>query len=376
MDKSAPSKQPAAAPTHGRVIELSKQGHRLFKENRYREACALFEEALDLEPNNPYILTGLGDTLRTLKNYPRATRCYQEVLDKDPDNLFALRGLGDTYRGQRQMEKALVLWERYIQFRPRDIFVVTRIADGHKSIGNHDQAEKRYRQALGINRDDRYALMGLADLYQKTGQDDLAISHYEQVLAKGPQMINILTIVANLYWHRGALEKAKEYFEKALEIENYNSYALYGLGNYYRWQRDHATAITLWERILEHDEGTVNMLTRLADAYRATGNFGAAEKTYRQNMEKGYDKFSLLGLAKLHALRGEGEEALSCYQTLVGREGEDGWFFQELAKIMVENAWGKEAAAFYRGVRTLHRGNPSLLQKLTELAEPLQLPLD
>jgi tetratricopeptide (TPR) repeat protein len=375
MDKSAPSRQsPAAA--HGRVVELSKQGHLLFKKKHYDEARALFEEALALEPNNPYILTGLGDTLRTLKSYPRSARCYQEVLDKDPNNLFALRGLGDTYRGQQLMDKALILWERYILFRPRDIFVVTRIADGHKTLGNYDQAEARYRQALGINKDDRYALMGLADLYHKIGQDKLAISHYEQVLAKGPLMINILTIVANLYWHRGELERAREYFEKALKIESHNSYALYGLGNYYRWHRDHATAITLWERILERDFGTINMLTRLADAYRNTGNLVAAEKTYRANLETGYDKFSMLGLGKLHAMRGEGEHALRCYQTLVAREGDHGWFFQEIAKLLVEHGWMPEATAFYRSACELQQPTPALKHKLTELAEQLQLILD
>jgi len=70
MDMESP--RGAASAPHGKVIELSKEGHRLLKEKRFREACALFEEALTLEPHNPYILTGFGDALRSLKNYPAA----------------------------------------------------------------------------------------------------------------------------------------------------------------------------------------------------------------------------------------------------------------------------------------------------------------
>jgi tetratricopeptide (TPR) repeat protein len=297
------------------------------------------------------------------------------VLARDPDNLFALRGLGDTYRGQRQIDKALPLWERYIQFRPRDIFVLTRIADGHKTIGNHQRAEACYRQALSINKDDRYALMGLADLYQKTGQDELAIQYYERVMETGPKMINILTIVANLHWHRGEHEKARDYYQQALDLESHNSYALYGLGNYYRWQRDYLMAISLWEKILERDRGTVNMLTRLADAYRSTGNLDAAETTYRKNLENSYDKFSLLGLAKLYAVRGEPEEVVRCYRELVAREEEDGWFFGEITAQLIEHQRGQDAVRLYQVARELQRDNQEVCRKLAEQAEKYQLPV-
>ncbi len=358
---------------HGKVVELSQKAHSLFKEKQYSLAYTLFIEAQALEPHNPYVLIGLGDTLRMLKNYPNAAQCYQKILDKNPENLFALRGLGDTYRSQRLHKKALLLWERYIQFRPSDIFVLTRIADGHKSIGEHQQALVFYHKVLSINKGDHYALMGLADLYQKTGQDDLAIQYYEQILHKNPQLINILTIVGNLYRRQGKHEKSREYYEKALTLEDTNTYALYGLGHYYRWLKDYPTAISLWEKIPER-ERNVDLLTRLADAYRSIGNLAAAEGYYRKNLDNNYDKFSLMGLAKVYTVRGEINEVTNCYRQLVTKEKEDGHFFAEIALHMIKCNRQNEVLSFYKTACALQKSDQDICKKLANHLEEFKLP--
>ncbi|HEX9874313.1 MAG TPA: tetratricopeptide repeat protein, partial [Deferrimonas sp.] len=125
---SASGKSPTAG-RHATVIELSKLGHKLFKQHRLSEAGQAFQEALALEPANPYILTGLGDVFRALKDFPAARGCYHEVLKRTPDNLFALRGLGDTCREQHLYAEAIESWQRYLALRPGDIFVLTRLAD-------------------------------------------------------------------------------------------------------------------------------------------------------------------------------------------------------------------------------------------------------
>ena len=90
------------------------------------------------------------------------------------------------------------------------------------------------------------------------------------------------------------------------------------------------------------------MLTRLADAYRKMERFDEAEKIYLQNLEQGYDKFSLLGLAKLHATRNEMNEMIRCYRELVTKEEEDGWFFSEIATKLLDNSQFQEAAQLYQ----------------------------
>ena len=46
---------------HNKVINLSREGHRHLKAQRFAQARKAFSEGLEMEPNNPYLLTGMGD---------------------------------------------------------------------------------------------------------------------------------------------------------------------------------------------------------------------------------------------------------------------------------------------------------------------------
>lgn len=320
------------------IIELSKQGHHFLKIRQYSEARKIFEEALQLAPCDPYLMTGMGDTLRQQKDFKRAAGYYRQVLEVDTHNPFALRGLGDALRGQQQYGDAIKFWKKYLQLKDfKDVFVLTRVADGYKTLNNFEESETYYRKALTIDLNDRYALMGLADLYHKWGLELPAIEYYEKALANGVTLINILTIVANLHYRQKNYEKARLYYEKALARDPKNSYALYGLGSYYRWKNDYKRAVELWEQILKNNGGTVNLLTRLGDAYRNLGRYVEAERSYKSNLDKGYDKFSLVGMIKLHSLQGRMQEACDCYDELLNKEGEDRNIFSDIGDLLINN---------------------------------------
>ncbi|MBT1071602.1 tetratricopeptide repeat protein [Pelotalea chapellei] len=323
---------------HNQVVQLTKRASQLLKNRNYAEARTSFEEALELAPDDPYILTGIGDALRQQKSFSGATVHYRRVLEIDPKNVFALRGLGDALRGQRLYLEAISCWKKYLQLRNhRDIFVLTRIADSYKTVNDDESSLIYYKKALALDGCDRYALMGLADLYHKKGQAASAVEHYEKALANGVTLINVLTIVAKLHWSLGNHEQAKLYFDKTLSRDPDNSYALYGLGNYFRWKCDYRKAIAVWEKILEKNSGTVNLMTRIGDAYRNLGEFDAAERAFRKNLDIAYDKFTMVGILKLYCLQGRLEEACGCYDELLRHEGEDNRFLDDVVALLIKH---------------------------------------
>mgnify|MGYP001301562723 CR=1 FL=1 len=54
------------------VIDLSKKGRQKFRARRYQEAMQLFGEGLQREPDNPYLLSGMGDACRETGDYSEA----------------------------------------------------------------------------------------------------------------------------------------------------------------------------------------------------------------------------------------------------------------------------------------------------------------
>ena len=193
-------KEIESVPVNNLVFELSKQGHVLFKAKRYDEARASFEEALLIEPENPYLLTGIGDLLRSQKKFSGAAEYYRHVLTFDPYNIYSLLGLGDALRGLQQFHEAIEVWKTYLRHHQSDnIYVLTRIADSYKRHKDYDLALTYYQKASAVKPNDRYVLLGLADLYKTKGHDLLALEHYEKAVAGGVTTISILTIVGNLH---------------------------------------------------------------------------------------------------------------------------------------------------------------------------------
>ncbi len=247
---------------------------------------------------------------------------------------------------------------------------MTRVANGYKLLERRQESEIYFRKALKIRSRDRYALLGLADLYHKTDQVDAAIEYYEKVLETGAELINVLTMVGNLCWQRHDLEKAKGYFERALRIEPANPYALYGLGNCHRYEGDYQGAIELWERILQTDTGTVNMLSRLGDAYRNVGNLEAAEEIYDAILDKGYDKYTLLGLAKLRCAQGRIADTYDIFHQMLIQEREDPRFISDLGQLLTEHDSPDKFAAFYRRVLKDEQVPEETRERLRNFAEP------
>ena len=304
------------------VIELSKKARQKLRAKAYAEAKELFRAGLDKEPRNPYLLSGLGDACRETGDYEVAETSYRTLLEVDGDNLFALRGLGDVYKKLDRHEEAIPLWEKYLQLRPQDKHVMTRIADSYKTLMFFDRAEEVYQRILAQASQDRFALTGLADLQHRRGADAEAIRTYERVLAFDPDELHILTIIGKLCWRIGDFTQAEQYFRRALQVAPRNPYALYGLGNCFRWHRRYAEALKIWQKILEDSDGTQALHTRMGDAYFHLGRLTEAEQAYRRSLEFGEDMFAAAGLICLYLQRERLDAATETFQAMLQTSGD------------------------------------------------------
>ncbi len=83
MSEKVPNNSSENQVLHNKVINLSREGHRFLKSRQYAKARKAFNEGLEIEPDNPYLLTGMGDLLRAEKRYAECRECYLKVLEQD-----------------------------------------------------------------------------------------------------------------------------------------------------------------------------------------------------------------------------------------------------------------------------------------------------
>ena len=355
------------------VIDISKKGRQKFRARRYKEAKELFGEGLQREPDNPYLLSGMGDACREIGDYDEAERCYRHLLEIDKNNLFALRGLGDVCKKMGRHQEAIRQWNQYLALRPRDKHVMTRIADSCKALVQYDKAEDVYRQIIKIDSRDRFALTGMADLQHRLGQDDKAIEYYEKVLQFDPNELHILTIIGKLCWRVNAFEKAESYFRRALSIDPQNPYALYGLGNCYRWHHQYDKAIEIWQEILKYNEGTQALFTRMGDAHVHLGDNDRAEKAYLKAMEMGNDPFAIAGLVRLYCERHDWPQAAVYFWKLVEDEDEALFQIEELTKRFVRTGQRDTMLELFQYLLDSGKGKARIVEELNVLLTRLDV---
>jgi len=330
------------------VIDLSKRARQKLRARCYADARQLFAEGLELEPDNPYLLSGMGDASREMGNFEVAEECYLKLLVSDKNNLFALRGLGDVYKKLNRHADATIMWERYLLLRPRDKHVMSRIADSAKVLLQFERAEQMYLSIIQFAPDDRFALSGLADLQHRLGKDREAIQIYEKILGFGGNSLHILTILGKLCWRVSNFDKGEIYFRRALEIDPDNPYALYGLGNCHRWHKRYQEAIEVWQKILVDSDGTQALHTRMGDAYYHLGRTEEAAGSYRRSLSFGRDPFSMAGLVCLSVDTGDLDTAVSTFFDLVVADDEPLYQLDMLTRRFIRDQQQLKMEGFFR----------------------------
>jgi tetratricopeptide (TPR) repeat protein len=265
-----------------------------------------------------------GAARRKARDFPAAVDRYLRVLEADPGHLAALRGLAESYRGTGEAERCLEAWDRYLSVRPGEGEVQTRVGDACRKAGRTARAAAHYEAALRHDSGDRYALMGLGDLHQKERRPEAALACWERLLELGPDLLNIRTMAGNLCRRKLDFSRAEQHFRAALRLAPHNAPATFGLADALRGQGRFEEAYPFWIEMLAIDPGNRQVLCRAGDCFARLGRLEEASGLFLRALEGGYDRSALLGLARVHILRQAPEEAVRCYEAILGRNPGDG----------------------------------------------------
>ncbi|MCB9100465.1 MAG: tetratricopeptide repeat protein [Anaerolineales bacterium] len=136
------------------------RGLAYFGMSNFDKALADFQQALDLNPDNPSVYVGIGSAYYAKDDWEKATEMYNKALKLQPDFTEAIHGLG------------LV---NFIQ-------------------GNNEEALTNFQHAVTTNKEFSITYCALGQVYRKLGDRAEAISAYENCIkfAKSNQIIQDL----------------------------------------------------------------------------------------------------------------------------------------------------------------------------------------
>ncbi|VAW51690.1 hypothetical protein MNBD_GAMMA06-1906 [hydrothermal vent metagenome] len=328
------------------VIELSKKGSRLFRSGQLKDAEAAYLEARELDEENPYVLSGLGDVYRKLNRFEESGAQYDAVLKSDANNIFALRGAGDARRGMKQPLAAIPYWLRYLEINERDSHVMVRIADAYHKLDDSENAIDFYEQSLIIKPYDPFALLGLGNVYYAQHNDEKALACFEKLLAKNTSHnVVLMTMIGNIYRRRKEFDRAMDHYENALELDSKNNFALFGMGDCFRGQLNMEKAVYWWGQILDQEPENQTLWTRVGDALVSLGRLDEAIQHYNSSLKVTHDLYAVLGLARVAQKQGDSDKACYYCEQALEVDKDNVRALEELARICDDAGYTEKAQA-------------------------------
>lgn len=170
----------------------------LEKTGDLKNAEELYNISLNLRPNYPFALAGLGRMAMAAKDYPKAIAYYQKA-DSLISDVAIQEELADAYRLGGQAKKADETMNKLIDGLAKG--AESSIKD--ENLGHYSDRE-------------------LAYAYLKVGNKDKALEHAMLEYNRRPDNIDVNETVAWVHYNRGEYDKAVPFIKVALKTNSKN----------------------------------------------------------------------------------------------------------------------------------------------------------
>src|SRR5581483_9855219 len=218
------------APREGRIHHYL--GYALMKVGQQAEARKEFEEALKLEPDNPYTQYFLAQMLYSENQVDQAIRLYEKILASGEPLYDTYQRLGQAYARKGELAKAQEMTQQAIRQTPWDGALRYQLARIYQRMGRAKEAQQEFETGERLKRMDQSSIQTLLQLSEaiRLNQRDEAMKLRASVLNQSRSDPDILTWLGALLGRGGFYSEALEPLNKAVALTPDSFEPCYNLG--------------------------------------------------------------------------------------------------------------------------------------------------
>jgi Flp pilus assembly protein TadD len=127
------------------------RGIALERSDQWNKAELDFKKALQLQPDQPYVLNYLGYTwVDRGVHLDEAIKMLQRATEQKPDDGFIIDSLAWAYYRLKQYDKAVLYQEKAVALEPGDPVLNDHLGDIYWKVGRHNEARFQWQRALAF----------------------------------------------------------------------------------------------------------------------------------------------------------------------------------------------------------------------------------
>lgn len=199
----------------GSANRLIEEGNEHYRKGRLAEAVSAYNQALNIEPENPVAWNNKGLILAVAGNFTEALKCHMKAVELDPGHVDAISNVGMTYTKLDEHEKALLWYDKALQLDPDHETTWNNKGNLLSKMDRYEEAMKCYERALAINPNYMAAMNNMAVELIHLKDFDRALSLLNNVLKSRPLFSEGWYVKGKAYIGMGQFDKAIVCLERA-----------------------------------------------------------------------------------------------------------------------------------------------------------------
>ena len=298
-----------------RLETLTNQAEELIQTGDYKGAIGIFQEVLQIAPNNTEFLRKYGKVLGKNNQYPEAFEIFEKARIIDSKNVKILASYAKVLKCGSRLDKWLEILNILVKIEPNNVITLNSYAKALISNNQHEKAWSLFERALQIEPDNRITLYSYANALTSNNQHEKALQFFERALQIEPNNVITLNSYAKALISNNQHEKALQLFERALQIEPNNVITLFSYAKALIANNQHEKALQLFERALQIEPDDLITLFSYAKALISSNQHEKAWQWFERALQiQPNDLITLNSYAKALTWIREYEKALPLFE--------------------------------------------------------------
>ena len=154
---------------------------------KYDLAINLINQAIEIDPNQSSFFNNLGLTLQKQGRFEEAVQAYKQTIDLNSESSECYYNLGITLNDQGKLEEAIQAYQRAIEINPNHIEACNSLGIAFKDLGKLEESVQAYQDAIRINPNHGPTHNNLGNVLRDQGKLEEAIQAYQQAIEINPK---------------------------------------------------------------------------------------------------------------------------------------------------------------------------------------------
>lgn len=269
--------------TLGAALDLRGEEHRLAE--RYDEALADFNRAIDLDPHNAWAIASRGQAYQATERYDDALADLNRAIELRPEYTWAIVSRAETYLDMENDDDALADFNRAVDLDPQNTWAIVSRAQAYQSMKRNDEALADFNRAVDLDPRDAWAIASRGRAYREMGRYDEALADLNRAVDLDPDYPWSITNRAQTYQKMRRYDDALADYARLVELNPESAGAILGRGMTYREMGRYHDALADFSRVIElHPEYAFPPVHR-GKTYQLMGRYDEALADYARAID-------------------------------------------------------------------------------------------